>query len=187
MYVPFSAFRTGMYSVQTSTYMYVPKSMISYNRSRFQMYDIIDPWNHRQYHRFWTMISCMISYTCNLEVQELSEGWHSKSSMTIWMITYALQSPQAPQGTDMGSKWSLCLEAQEWMDGWGGACSGDVAGRWLKRQADGRPGGLGRRADSLVHERQGRRMAVRAPRRANWWTAGRTDGRAGGRTHSLLN
>ena len=37
MYVPFSAFRTGMYSVQTSTYMYVPKSMISYNRSRFQM------------------------------------------------------------------------------------------------------------------------------------------------------
>ncbi len=36
-YVPFSAFRTGMYSVQTSTYMYVPKSMISYNRSQFQM------------------------------------------------------------------------------------------------------------------------------------------------------
>ena len=43
-----------------------PESMIS------GTYDIIDLWYHRQYYRFWTMISCMISYTCNLEVQELA-------------------------------------------------------------------------------------------------------------------
>ncbi len=66
-------------------------------------YDIIDPWNHRQYHRFWTVISCMISHTCNLSVQELIEGWQSKWSMTIGKITYALQSPPAPQSTDVRS------------------------------------------------------------------------------------
>ncbi len=68
------------------------------------------------------------------------------------------------------------------MDGWGvgGACSGDVAGRGRKRQADGRPGGQGRtvwadwdgrsvarpdrQADSLVQGRPCGRTAVRAPR-----------------------
>ena len=66
-------------------------------------------------------------------------------------------------------------------DGW--ACSGDVAGRGRKRQADGRPGGQGRtvwadwdgrsvarpdrQADSLVHGRPCGRTAVRAPRQAN--------------------
>jgi len=45
-----------------------PESMIS------GTYDIIDLWYHRQYYRFWTMISCMISYTCNLEVQELAQA-----------------------------------------------------------------------------------------------------------------
>ncbi len=37
-YVPFSALRTSMYWVHTGTYWYVPNTLISYNRSGFQMH-----------------------------------------------------------------------------------------------------------------------------------------------------
>ncbi len=53
-------------------------------------------------------MSYMTSYTRNLEVQEFSEGWQSNYFMTIAMITCALQSQ--PQGTDVRSKSSPCLE-----------------------------------------------------------------------------
>jgi hypothetical protein len=94
------------------------------------------------------------------------------------------------------------------MDGWGGACSGDVAGRGRKRQADGRPGGLGRtvwadcdgrtvaRPDRQADGRPGRmgrtvwadwngRSAARPDRQAAGRAGGqpcaRTAGRADGR------
>ncbi len=100
----FEVSRTALYRVRyvpwlarTSTYHLV--------LSAVQTYDIIDniidsgPWSwyHAWYHTpaIW-----------NLKFRN-----SAKDSRAIGMITYALESPQAPQGTDVRSKWSPCLEA----------------------------------------------------------------------------
>ena len=69
------------------------------------------------------------------------------------------------------------------MDGWGGGCSGDVAGRGRKLQADGRPGGLGLTVwadwDGRSVTRPDRQADGRAGGQPCARTAGRADGRAG--------
>jgi hypothetical protein len=64
------------------------------------------------------------------------------------------------------------------------ACSGDVAGRGRKRQADGRPGGQGR---TVWADWDGRSVARRTGRRTAWCTDGHAGGRPCGRRGRLID